>query len=132
MLNIYNIAKITIDIMREISLLINYIQKGERIMEERIINESEEMMEVCEMEPVERSSGSGLVGKVIVGGILTGIAGALAYGFTHKEEIKQKRLEKKAAKLEAAGYFVARPDEFDEETIIENEEIEDENEEIEE
>ena len=74
--------------------------------------------EVYDMEPTG-SSGSGILGKVIGGLVVTGIAGAIAYAATHKDKIKNKKLEKKAAQLESAGYLVARPDEIEDEFIEE-------------
>lgn len=82
---------------------------------EEIRNEEIELMEAEEMEnydvDCETSGRRGLtLGKVALGLLGAGIAGVTAYVATHKEELKEKRNERRAAKLEAEGYIVARPD----------------------
>lgn len=100
-------------------------------MEERMESmENTDLMETCDVELEESGSGSGIFGKVVLGTVIAGIAGAVGYAVTHKNEIKAKRMEKKAAQLEAAGYIVARPEDVeyeeavDEELIVETEETE--------
>lgn len=66
----------------------------------------------------EESSSGGGIGKFIIGGLVTaGIIGG-AKLFKDRKKIREKRNEKYAKKLEAAGYNVDRPVTFDESEVI--------------
>lgn len=101
------------------------IMNNEEIME----NEVTETTEV-QMYDMPAETSGGIIGKVIKGLVVGVIGCGIAYGVTHKEELKKRRNEKKAKQLEEAGYVVQRPEEaevfeedvFEEEVILEEEE----------
>lgn len=92
-------------------------------MEERFENEEVEVIDVEATTPEE--SGSGTLGKVLLGAAVVGAGCIAGYIFKHKEEFKAKRLVKKAEALEKAGCVVMLPGEndFDDDVVEEEAEV---------
>ena len=91
-------------------------------MEERFENEEVEVIDVEAITPEE--SGSGTLGKVLLGAAVVGAGCIAGYIFKHKEEFKAKRLMKKAEALEKAGCTVLLPgDDFEDDVVEEKAEV---------
>ena len=91
-------------------------------MEERFENEEVEVIDVEATTPEE--SGSGTLGKVLLGAAVVGAGCVAGYIFKHKEEFKAKRLMKKAEALEKAGCTGLLPgDDFEDDIVEEKAEV---------
>lgn len=100
-------------------------------MEEIMTTTNEEIMEnevteLTEYDVPEEESGSGLgtIGKLV---IVAGVGALVGLGIKNKQKIADWRNEKRAKKLEKAGYIVMQPtveDDFDEDF---DSEVEDDN-----
>ena len=104
--------------------------KDLKMEEELVTGDVIDNAEVYYMEPEEEKSGSGILGKLIVGGVIA-VGGLTALALKNKDKIKAKRNEKKAKQLEAEGYVVTKIEDdwddddceiFDEESEEESEE----------
>ena len=81
--------------------------KDLKMEEELVTGDVIDNAEVYYMEPEEEKSGSGILGKLIVGGVIA-VGGLTALALKNKDKIKAKRNEKKAKQLEAEGYVVTK------------------------
>lgn len=81
-------------------------------------NEVENVMDTTEeiVEAAAKSKG-GLLSKILAGLGLAACAGGAAYVVKNREKIKEKKLKKQIAKLEKAGYLVAKPEEIMDEIV---------------
>lgn len=97
-------------------------------MEELRNYELENEVEVEETEvgvDAEESTGSGLLGKIVGGVLVTAVVAGVTVVVKNKDKIKKKRYEKMAKKLIKAGYDVYEgPDYADEEVVADEESTE--------
>lgn len=83
--------------------------KDLKMEEELVTGDVIDNAEVYYMEPEEKGSGSGILGKLIVGGVIA-VGGLTALALKNKDKIKAKRNEKKAKQLEAEGWVCTKID----------------------
>ena len=90
-------------------------------MEENMMEMTNEVVDVVDTmdevaETVAESKG-GLVGGILTGVGIVGVGAACVALFKNRDKIKEKKLKKQIAKLEKAGFVVAKPEDLMEDLL---------------